>query len=305
MSPIHFLNVIINSENCGRFVHDIGNTCWNVVDDDPNIAYNHFIQKCLSIYNNCFPVKRVVVKKKIKHKPWFTKSLRKLCNKKCLLYKKYISNPSDYRHVKYKQFRNKVIEEIKKAKKDYFKNKFISAAGNLKNTWNIINSMLGTGSRKNALPSSVKCNDKSVTGQDAICSAFNQYFIDIGPTLASTCKLSGDHTSNIKRNNLCAFFKPCTPKEIIDIVCNFKNGKSPGYDDIDTIPVKKVIHILCFPLCAIFNLSLAMGTVLDNLKIAKLFLFIKMEQKKMCQIIDQYLYFPYFRKFLKNVFLID
>ena len=75
--------------------------------------------------------------------------------------------------------------------------------------------------------------------------------------------------SNMKRNDLSAFFKPCTQKEIVDIVLSFKNGKSPGFDEIDAVPVKRVIHILCVPLCAIFNLSLTLGIVPDSLKIAK------------------------------------
>ena len=95
------------------------------------------------------------------------------------------------------------------------------------------------------------------------------FFIDIGPKLASTCKEPGNPMSNMKRNDLSAFFKPCTQKEIVNIVLSLKNGKSPGFDEIDAVPVKRVIHILCVPLCAIFNLSLTVGIVPDSLKIAK------------------------------------
>ena len=95
------------------------------------------------------------------------------------------------------------------------------------------------------------------------------FLLIIGPKLASTCKEPGNPMSNMKRNDLSAFFKPCTQKEIVNIVLSLKNGKSPGFDEIDAVPVKRVIHILCVPLCAIFNLSLTVGIVPDSLKIAK------------------------------------
>ena len=93
----------------------------------------------------------------------------------------------------------------------------------------------------------MKCNNRNVTGKDAICSTFNQFFIDIGPKLASSCKKSGNHLSNINRNRYSAVFNPCTIKEIIDVVKNpKKKGIGPGYDEIDTIPVKKLLILYVF-----------------------------------------------------------
>ena len=68
------------------------------------------------------------------------------------MFTKYVSNPTEYRHFKYKQFRNKVSYELKKAKTDYLRNKVALAAGNIKNTWKIVNSMMGTRTNRNGLP---------------------------------------------------------------------------------------------------------------------------------------------------------
>ena len=60
--------------------------------------------------------KKIKSRKKLLNKPWFTwftKELHKMCNKKWFLYKKYLKNPSEYRHKVYKQYRNFVNNELK------------------------------------------------------------------------------------------------------------------------------------------------------------------------------------------------
>ena len=71
------------------------------------------------------------------------------------------------------------------------------------------------------------------------------------------------------KTNLLFFFLPCTPKEVIDIVSKFKNNKSNGFDNVNVMILKKVIHILCYPLSSIINLSFTSGIVPDQMKIAK------------------------------------
>ena len=105
----------INNENTERFITEISNICWTVESADANKAYNDFLNKFLHIYDSCFLVKEMTSKTN-KNKQWFTKSLHKLCSKKHILYKKYLKNPTEYRHKKYKELRNTVTVEIKKAK---------------------------------------------------------------------------------------------------------------------------------------------------------------------------------------------
>ena len=66
----------------------------------------------------------------------------------------------------------------------------------------MVNSMMGTRTNKNGLPTSLKCNNRNVTGKDAICSTFNHFFFFISDLytckLASSCTKSGNHISNIK-----------------------------------------------------------------------------------------------------------
>ena len=67
--------------------------------------------------------------------------------------------------------------------------------------------------------------------------------------------------------------------EIVKIIIKFNQNKSPGHDGIDKLGliVKNVAHIISGQLGVIFNLSLSTGSVLEQLKIAKVILIYKKE----------------------------
>ena len=65
------------------------------------------------------------------------------------------------------------------------------------------------------------------------------------------------------------FFKPVVPNEIIKIIGKFNQNKSPGHDQIGNMIVKRVASEIAKPLSIIFNLSLTVGEVPSQLKIAK------------------------------------
>ena len=48
-----------------------------------------------------------------------------------------------------------------------------------------------------------------------------------------------------------------------------KNGTSAGYDGINITVVKKNRHLICVPLCSIFNSRLSTGIFPNQIKIAK------------------------------------
>ena len=80
-------------------------------------------------------------------------------------------------------------------------------------------------------------------------------------------------------------------------MCNIKNDVSAGFDGINVRIVKRVIHLICIPLCKIFNISMETGVFPAKLKIAKVVpVYIRMVHMKKLLIIAQYLYFVYFLK---------
>ena len=74
----------IADENLRKFNENVSNTNWaSFLDEDPNMAYNNFIDEYSRVYNACFPLK--VIKGKLLNNcssPWIIPGLLKSINKK-------------------------------------------------------------------------------------------------------------------------------------------------------------------------------------------------------------------------------
>ena len=159
---------------------------------------------------------------------------------------------------------------------------FMNVKGNSNGTWKIINNFINK--RKSNVNEKPEFKDDNgiIINEEEIAQKFNEYFVNIGKHISANTKncnvlvssfLRGSHMNSL-------FLKPITEKEIIEIVqLYFKNGKSPGYDSIDSQVIKRAIHILCKPLCNIFNHCFKNGVFPDCGKISKVIPSIKVVQK--------------------------
>ena len=261
----------INEANIATFIHQMNDTDWTLISENPSESYDHFLNMYTNIHDACFPLKRYT-KRKMCNNPWFTKELYKMSKKKCQLHRKYLKDPTEYRKETYKKYRNMLNNKIKKTKKEYFKMKFSNAAGNIKKTWKVINESFGYTVKDRKTPNFVMCNNNAIYNKTEICSSFNDYFINVGPNLSKNLKSNSandDIFSTIDFNSHTAFFDPITPEEVKNIANKLKNDKSCGFDNVSAKLLKKVIHVVSYPLCAIFNSSLSSGIVPEKLKIAK------------------------------------
>ena len=187
-----------------------------------------------------------------------------------MLYRKFLKNPTEYRKKLYVSYKNKYTNAIRTTKKRFYSQKFLNLKGNSSGTWKLINNILNK--NKSVLPEEIdfKGDDGTIYSQEEVAEKFNEYFVNIGKNLSSgfgndisiNAYLKGSYTKSF-------FIKPVTEKEIIDTALSFKNGKSPGYDSIDTQVIKRAIHILCKPLSNIINHCFEKGFFPDTGKISK------------------------------------
>ena len=74
-----------------------------------------------------------------------------------------------------------------------------------------------------------------VTGSKNIATGFNNFLVNIGPSLANDIPKSNDtfstYLTDVVGDTLC--LKPVTQAEIINLVNNTKSKKSKDHDDID------------------------------------------------------------------------
>ena len=114
-----------------------------------------------------------------------------------------------------------------------------------------------------------KYNGSEISDRNDISNKFNDFFINIGPTLANAIP----HTSKSPLNYLGAsvsetiFLSPVTENEIGKLLLSLKNTAT-GYDDITSMSLQLCSQYVTQPLTHICNLSLTYGVFPDQMKIA-------------------------------------
>ena len=97
-----------------------------------------------------------------------------------------------------------------------------------------------------------------------------QHFAEVGSKLASNIHSPASFSDSLQNQHPNSIFlSPINDSEIVDIVRNFKRGKSAGYDNISPTVIKDTLPTyLQAPITYIFNLSLSSGVFPSALKIA-------------------------------------
>ena len=179
---------------------------------------------------------------------------------------------------------------------------FEQEKNNIRNTWKVINSVLNNKKSSQSV-SSIIFDGKLINNTEQIANYFNDYFINIGPNLASNIQpihpppTFTDYLSN--HNTKSFFFTPVNEYEIVNIVKDLQNKKSSGHDTINISIIKKSISSICKPLAHIVNTSFMTGIVPSQLKIAKVIPVFKKGDPIVLKIIDLSLSCPVFPRFLK------
>ena len=180
---------------------------------------------------------------------------------------------------------------ILKAKRKYFFLKFERSKNNMKQTWNSINNILGRGKRQSNHNKFKNDHGKVFTDSEDISNQFNDFFVTVGPQLASniqsTDKKYYDYLHDPKTNTM--YMKPIVEMDITKIIEKFAQNKSAGNDNIGNFIIKRVSKEIVKPLT---------GIVPEKLKIAKVIpIYKKNRTLKSSQIIDQCHFYLDFLRF--------
>ena len=131
--------------------------------------------------------------------------------------------------------------------------------------------LLNKSKTKHNYPDSFVHNDIHISNNESIANNFNDYFVNVGSNLAS--KIPATHTNFLnflKGSYPNSFvFYPTYDTEIFNIMMNLNPNKSPGPDNIDPLVCKLAAEPHTPIHTHIFNQSMEVGRVPDQLKIAK------------------------------------
>ena len=225
--------------------------------------------------------------------------------KKTLLYKKFLKTITIVSEEKYKKYKNKLTAILRRCEKQYFTELLEINKGNMKETWKILNSLINKKSKGKQISTEFNGDESKITGDKTIANGFNNFFVNIGPSLAKRipkCKDSLFTQFLPDKVEDTMFLQPVTEEEIMQQVKNAKNKKSKDHDQFDMCLVKKIIPYIVKPLAHICNTSLKNGIFPDRMKIARVIPLFKNGDVKEFSNYRPVSILPQFSKILERVF---
>ena len=171
--------------NVQKFVNKIQtlDRCNVSTETDAQLAYSKFHTILSEKYNRCFPLRKT---KTIYHvrKPWLTVGLRELIKIKNKLYVGTKRGQNKYeKHLFHKQYRNKLNHLLRSAERKYYQDILKEHRSNVKRCWQIIKLIINK-NKNVSVNKRFKHNGKIVEDGKEIADRFNNFFVNVGSTLA-------------------------------------------------------------------------------------------------------------------------
>ena len=246
---------------------------------DPNVNYNKLELIIGEARDKCFPIEEKKFNK-YEHKisPWVTSGILKSIKFRDKLYVKWKkNNPSSQKYTllenSYKSFCGILQKTIRLAKAQYYHTQFENFKSDIKKTWNQINEILSKKKKTADLPKYFFDGNKTLTENTDIANCFNNFFCNIGPTLANTIisPSNKSYTDYMKQNITSSFSFDCvTPEHVSKLIRKLKSKSSSGHDGLSSIQLKYISDDIITVLTHIINQSLCTGIFPSTLKIAKI-----------------------------------
>ena len=211
---------------------------------------------------SAFPLKSKEIRQSRLGKNYITPGILKSIKEKHRLERLASKWPLTYQQ-RYKIYRNKLNNTIRKAKDNYYTSSLNKEQGNSKTTWKILNEIL----HRNKNTSSPKLQSNN---NIPACELLNNHFVNIGRNISDNAQTTQTTVDSLMDQpaNVSLYLPNTSDSEIENIVKMMKNPAS-GYDEIPVKVLKHVITIISPVLSFIINLSFRTGIFPDKLKIAR------------------------------------
>ena len=257
------------------------------INSDINDNYEVFCKLLQSSKSEHMPIKSVKFNKyKHKKNKWISKGIIKSIEIKDKLYKLMIQHTIDdveaHQYIKntFNIYRNMLKKLIRQAKRLYYIATFARFKHNIKQTWKIIKETLNR-SKRDALPNRFLVGEQYIDDPKEIANAFNSYFINIGPSVASHIVTDVSYKDYLSENHTTTIKMKFVKEEAVDSIINkLKNKTSRGIDGISNQILKIAKAELLRPITFLVNQMIHTGTYPQQLKIAKVTPIFKANDKE-------------------------
>lgn len=243
---------------------------WVDVYSSSNVheATEMFINKLKLNIQEC--TKTVKLKNKYqRRKSWVTNGLINAINKKDELYKIMKKYPTIENTNKYKNYRNKLNELIKKTKFNYYQKIINENKNSSSSLWNTIKEITHESKAEHEIQKIKTQDGMVITDEKEISNSFCNYFTEVGKNLADKIKTNNsDFPCNVSHMSNSIFLAETNKDEIIKTIQLLKNKKAPGIDNLKTETLKSIANEIALPLTYLINRSFQTGECPTAFKIA-------------------------------------
>ena len=242
---------------------------WNQIYflNDAQKGFTFFQKQFLYIYEECFPEKEFKITYK-NRRPWVTDDLRHFIAYKHKLRDVFKSNPTKENLTDFKKQHNKVESLLDSAERAYYGEQLEINKNDLRKSWKTIKTIIGKNCDPHTSNIEYTVNGHSTQDPSHIANAFNDYFIEIGPKLASEITPLANPLKYVTHLQNSIFIPDITETEVTNVVRTLNNS-SPGWDELQPKLFKSHLELYLKPLTYLINVSIKQGIFPDELKIAK------------------------------------
>ena len=185
------------------------------------------------------------------------------------MFKKYCAKKNFLSKVNYNKARNVYFRTLKEKKKAHNSSVFKRHKNDLKQTWKIVNNLLG---KKKLDPcSTLKINNQLTSDAATIGNHFNLHFAEVGNKLVNKLPPTSHNFQEYlpvpTLNSL--YFNPTFFLEIKRIITDLKSKNSREMDGIPSKVLKCIPDSILLVIAHIFNLSPSNGEFIDAFKVAE------------------------------------
>ena len=139
-----------------------------------------------------------------------------------------------------------------------------------------------------------------MTDDETTANSFNDYFVNIGKSLAHNIVSNVDPLSYVERSNECITDIVITVDDVKSIVSQLNNSAA-GHDDLPPSIMKQLCTEYCVPLTYIINLSITQGDFPEELKLAKVLPIYKNDDEQLIQNYRPISVLPFYSKIFEKV----
>ena len=268
---------LYNSRNRENFCVAMSNIRWDEISraTDTQQDFDTFHKHLIEMYNKHFPKIRIKGKYTNK-KPWLSECLKNSIKQKNKLYLKFKKVHSAHNDELYKSYKRKLQQLMKVAEKCHYHDLLVKYSNVMKKSWGVIKSIINK-NQKPHIQGRFKIGENLITtDNELISNTFNEFFINIGLTLAKSIPhVNKSPLSYLgSRFTESIYLAPVSENEIGQLI-NLLKDTAAGIDDLNAMCLKISSQFLVKPLTHIWNLSLSRGIFPEQLKIANVILLYK------------------------------